>query len=329
MAAKSSVVFLGTGTSSGNPHLNCLLGLSENQAAGGCDVCRKAARDGPPHDNVNYRNNPSICIKYDGKFILVDAGKTFRNSALTWFPRRGITHLDAVILTHSHADAIFGLDDLRLVQPRDVPLDVFASVETFSFIEQSFPYLVKTKPSYHGPLVKDNSTQVDSHDGKEKSATFVAVLNWNVMSTPSLDDSLDTFSAAGLAVLPLPVYHGPDYLSLGFVFGRTNNKFVYISDVSTIPDKIMNLLQSWDVRLLVIDTLHREKEYVSHMNLSQSLAVVEAVKPTQTYLVGVSHSFDHLPANEELSQLEKTKGLKVQIAHDGLELDLSVYDIVL
>ena len=42
---------------------------------------------------------------------MVDAGKTMRPACLKSLPKLGISSIDALLLTHDHADAIFGLDD--------------------------------------------------------------------------------------------------------------------------------------------------------------------------------------------------------------------------
>ncbi|XP_058068840.1 putative hydrolase C777.06c isoform X7 [Magnolia sinica] len=104
----SEIIFLGTGTSEGIPRVSCLTNPLKT-----CMVCPKANEPG----NKNRRLNTSILIHYHNSLgrsnILVDAGKFFYHSALRWFPMFGIRTIDAVIITHSHADAIGGLDDLR------------------------------------------------------------------------------------------------------------------------------------------------------------------------------------------------------------------------
>jgi phosphoribosyl 1,2-cyclic phosphodiesterase len=82
----------------------------------------------PPDQNPNYRNNPSILIRHvtqrkpdssnssssDVKYVQIDACKTFREGVLRWYPRHGVTSLDGIVLTHDHADAILGLDDVSV-----------------------------------------------------------------------------------------------------------------------------------------------------------------------------------------------------------------------
>ncbi|CAN1218142.1 Putative hydrolase C777.06c [Linum perenne] len=105
---RSEIIFMGTGTSEGIPRLSCLTNPLKK-----CEVCSKATEPG----NKNRRLNTSILIRYPGpggtRNILIDAGKFFYHSVLQWFPAYGLRTIDAVIITHSHADAIGGLDDLR------------------------------------------------------------------------------------------------------------------------------------------------------------------------------------------------------------------------
>lgn len=92
------------------------------------NTCRtsKLAAIGDPRNNKNYRNNPSLLISHtnnddDQSFgtygeddvpirnVIIDCGKTFRETAIRWMPPNGIRSLDAVVLTHEHMDACAGL----------------------------------------------------------------------------------------------------------------------------------------------------------------------------------------------------------------------------
>ncbi|WVZ24001.1 hypothetical protein V8G54_002545 [Vigna mungo] len=97
---------------------NCLIEPSDPP----CSVCTQSLSL-PPQSNPNYRCNTSLLINYYSqtdathKYILIDAGKTFRESVLRWFVFHRIPRVDSILLTHDHADAILGLDDIRAVQP--------------------------------------------------------------------------------------------------------------------------------------------------------------------------------------------------------------------
>ncbi|TXG68573.1 hypothetical protein EZV62_003508 [Acer yangbiense] len=135
---QSAIIFVGTGTSEGIPRVSCLTNPSKK-----CPVCTKAAEPG----NRNKRLNTSMLIRYPGPSgrcnILIDAGKFFYHSAICWFPSYGIRTIDAVIITHSHADAIRGLDDLRdwtnNVQPH---IPIYVAKRDFE---------ITPLPVWHGP----------------------------------------------------------------------------------------------------------------------------------------------------------------------------------
>ena len=89
--SKSRLTFLGTGTSQGIPMIGC-----------GCEVCKSM-------DQRDKRLRASVLIEYEDQTILVDAGPDFRQQMLS----AGVSHLDAILLTHNHKDHTGGLDDIR------------------------------------------------------------------------------------------------------------------------------------------------------------------------------------------------------------------------
>ncbi|TXG68571.1 hypothetical protein EZV62_003506 [Acer yangbiense] len=188
-AHQSEIIFVGTGTSEGIPRVSCLTNPSKK-----CPVCTKAAEPG----NRNKRLNTSMLIRYPGPSgrcnILIDAGKFFYHSALRWFPSYGIRTIDAVIITHSHADAIGGLDDLRdwtnNVQPH---IPIYVAKRDFEVMKKTHYYLVDTSEVIPGAAVSD--------------------LQFNVINE-------EPFVVHDLKITPLPVWHGPGYRSLGFRFGN-------------------------------------------------------------------------------------------------------------
>jgi phosphoribosyl 1,2-cyclic phosphodiesterase len=108
MPQRMDIIFMGTGSSSGTPLIRCAMENNKD-----CVACATALAD---PESKNNRGNPSILIKLHSDIssspgvnteshrnILIDVGKTFKRAALKWFPKFGITDLDAVILTHEHA----------------------------------------------------------------------------------------------------------------------------------------------------------------------------------------------------------------------------------
>jgi phosphoribosyl 1,2-cyclic phosphodiesterase len=149
----------------------------------------------------------------------------------------------------------------------------------------------------------------------------VAALDVNVI------EDYKPFDAAGLNIVPLPVWHGDDLVSLGFSFsirgsdGKHTN-IVYISDISRmIPetlDYIQNKLPPTD--LLIVDALLPEFEHPVHFSLEQAANLSKEVAAKRTYLIGMS--CDAFPPHDVMNnQLALEQGT-IQFAHDGLVLYL-------
>ncbi len=112
--------FLGTGTSTGVPIINCR-----------CPVCTSP----DPHDK---RTRPSLLLEYDGRAVVIDTTPDFRAQAI----REGMTRLDAVVYTHGHADHIMGLDDTRVFYFRQqVPTPIYAEARCMAALRATFKYI--------------------------------------------------------------------------------------------------------------------------------------------------------------------------------------------
>ncbi|RWR78089.1 putative hydrolase isoform X1 [Cinnamomum micranthum f. kanehirae] len=303
----SEIIFLGTGTSEGIPRVSCLTNPLKK-----CQVCAKAAEPG----NKNKRLNTSILIRSSTSAgtsnILVDAGKFFYHSALHWFPIFGVREIDAVIITHSHADAIGGfrqtmpfllppsfsllvikddsatccLDDLRdwtnNVQPC---IPIYTAKRDFEVMKKTHYYLVDTSVIIPGAAVTE--------------------LQFNIIKE-------EPFIVHNLEVTPLPVWHGPGYRSLGFRFGNV----CYISDVSDIPEDTYPLLK--DCEILIMDALRPDRSSSTHFGLPRALEEVRKIQPKRALFTGMMHLMDHDKVNGDLAKLKETEGLDVQLSHDGL-----------
>jgi phosphoribosyl 1,2-cyclic phosphate phosphodiesterase len=109
----ATLTVLGSGTSMGVPTIGC-----------DCAVCHSS-------DPRDRRTRPSVLISYNGRHVMIDSTPDFREQAL----RENITQLDAVLYTHTHADHILGIDDLRPLtyhhKPGKMPLYAAASAATF------------------------------------------------------------------------------------------------------------------------------------------------------------------------------------------------------
>jgi len=190
--------------------------------------------------------------------------------------REGLKHIEAVLFTHTHVDHLFGLDEIR--QFNRLGLDnipVYASAHSAEQIRRVFPY-VFTPPKVHGGI-----PSIDLHE----------------ITGP--------FEVYGLEIIPVPIWHGQRPI-LGFRFHRV----AYLTDCSGIPESSMELLQGLD--LLVLDGL-RERPHPTHFNMEQACEIAHRLKPTQTYLVHMSHEVEHVAMNEKLPP-------GVQLAYDGMKV---------
>uniref|UniRef100_A0A0D3HWR6 Metallo-beta-lactamase domain-containing protein n=1 Tax=Oryza barthii TaxID=65489 RepID=A0A0D3HWR6_9ORYZ len=301
-SSSSSLVFLGTGCSSAVPNARCLIQPPDPP----CAVCSQSLSVAPEL-NPNYRCNTSLLIDYcqdenAHKYILIDVGKTFREQVLRWFVHHKIPCVDSIILTHEHADAILGLDDVRIVQSfsptNDIePTPIYLSQFAMDSIAQKFPYLVRKKLK----------------EGEE--VRRVAQLDWRVIES----DLQIPFVTSGLEFVPLPVIHGEDYICLGFLFGR-KSKVAYISDVSRFPPSTEHAISKsggGQLDLLILDCL------------SRTLDAVKRICPKRALFIGMTDEMDHHKDNGTLEEWSRREGIDVQLARDGLRVYIDLSGIFL
>jgi phosphoribosyl 1,2-cyclic phosphodiesterase len=119
----TEIILLGTGASSSVPHVECLTALPGQRT---CKTCHSALT---PQGKKNNRRNTSCAIRMTAKdgrkvcvagdvyvrrvarslnrTIVIDAGKNFQAAALEWFPKYGLRRIDALLISHAHADGMF------------------------------------------------------------------------------------------------------------------------------------------------------------------------------------------------------------------------------
>jgi phosphoribosyl 1,2-cyclic phosphate phosphodiesterase len=237
------LTFLGTGTSTGVPSIAC-----------DCETCRS-------DDPRDKRLRVSILIEHAGQSVLIDTSSDFRQQAL----RYGLKRLDAVLITHCHADHIFGLDDIRPLNFRYGALGLYANERAWVDIRRIFQYIFE--PSHFG----GGLPQVIPH----------AVV-------PGAAFCLDK----DLLITPLKVIHG----RLPVMAYRLNN-FAYATDLSEIPAETMEQLSGLDA--LVLDCL-RFKEHPTHLWLDKALEYIERIKPRRAFLTHIAHDVMHARDSERL-----------------------------
>lgn len=254
-------ITLGTGTSVGIPIVGC-----------DCEVCTSP-------NPKNRRQRTSVYIGAPEGGFLIDTPPELRLQLI----REKIPWVHAVLYTHSHADHIFGLDDVRISGYRlekSIMLHCEEIVE--EQIRRSFNYAFD-EPKH----------------------------NRHHMARPRLDFqrvTLDPFELLGVQIQPIRLMHG----TLPVLGYRINN-IAFCTDVSEIPEDSWQHLEGLDY--LIIDAL-RIKPHPTHFNLEQSLEVVEKVKPKRAYFTHISHSLEHAETNASLPD-------HVELAFDGLSLPLN------
>ncbi|MGC8870399.1 MAG: MBL fold metallo-hydrolase [Brevinematia bacterium] len=255
------VIFLGTGTSTGVPLIGC-----------NCRVCRS---DNPR----NKRLRSSMYFEYGGVKVLVDVTPDFRQQALN----NDITYLDAVLITHAHADHINGLDDIRQINLamgwKIIPL--FANDSAYYEIKNRFDYVFK------------NPVQL----GGGKPMVELKMIN-----------DFDEISISGIKIFSFPYYHGKIKVS-GYKVGNLS----YITDVSFIPKKTLDFLKG--TKVLIISAL-RFLPHTTHFTLSEVKNLVNYLKPDLTYITHMGHEIDY----DEVSDL--LKGSNIFLGYDGMVLEL-------
>lgn len=298
----SSIMFLGTGSSIGTPFALHLMQDTPFPSKQVSQATSRKAAVGNPVNNKNYRCNPSLLVSYCNNNrttnIVFDAGKTFREAILRWFPRHGVASVDAVVLTHGHADAIFGLDDIRSVQRPDLPaMPVYLSPECYSVVQKVFFYMF--------PASTPGAVQ-----------RHVSNIDWKVVH------HMETFHVSGLAITPIPVMHGEDLISNGYLIGN-RKKVLYLSDISRMPEASLSTIKQYDIDILIVDALCMTFKHPTHFNLDQAIALCKEIKPGRCLLVGMSSEMEHEAVNAYLKELEDVD-CDIRLAHDGLKIDIDL-----
>jgi phosphoribosyl 1,2-cyclic phosphate phosphodiesterase len=260
--APLKITVLGSGTSMGVPSLACH-----------CQVCSSP----DPHDN---RLRPSLLLSRNGQNVVIDTTPDFRQQGL----RARVERLDAVLLTHGHADHIMGFDDIRPYNLRQqTALPVYSNEETFRIIRRAFAYVF---------------------DGKPRLSSIPSV---------TLLEAKEPFELLGITFTPIPLLHG-DMEVLGFRFGGA----AYLTDFSSIPDSSIALLHDLDE--LIMDAL-RDIPHPMHQTVDQALALIKKLNPRRAWFTHIAHDLPHAETNERLRKLGYSN---VQLAYDGLEIDVKV-----
>lgn len=255
------MILLGTGTSVGVPVLGC-----------DCAVCT----------SDNPRNRRTRCGAILGLAegnLLIDTPPDLRTQLL----REGIGIVHAVLYTHEHADHIFGLDDLRLMQfYLDGPVPLYCEPAVARRILKAYDYAF--------------SEDEPTHAGARPNLTIEEI-------------SDAPFSALGRRVTPIRLEHGPRFTVLGFRIGNV----AYCTDVSGIPEESWPRLEGLDT--LILSAL-RHKPHITHFSLDQAVEAATKIGARRTYFTHTSHELEYEQTNAELPA-------GMELAYDGLRVALN------
>ena len=255
------ITFLGTGTSGGVPTIGC-----------GCAVCRSA-------DPRDKRFRSSLYVREEGTHVVIDTTPDFRSQAL----RFGVQRVDAVLFTHSHADHMFGFDDIRrynVIQNAVIP--AYANAEGIADLKRVFNYVgTEELPGLYRPRVA-----------------------FRVLEGP--------VEIGPLRVRPLPVEHGPKPTLCFRVEGR-DASIGYAPDCHAMPPETVQHLRGVDV--MILDAL-KPTPHPTHLALAESLDLLAEISPGRAaYLIHMCHRIGHAATERALPP-------GVHLSCDGLQLEL-------
>jgi phosphoribosyl 1,2-cyclic phosphate phosphodiesterase len=246
------VTVLGSGTSHGVPAIGC-----------DCAVCRSS-------DPRDRRTRPSILMQLDGdagspfagavRSILVDTSTDLRMQALANDVRR----VDAILFTHTHADHVFGIDEVRRYNHMQrSPIACFADHGTVASLKRMFAYIFEPPKQQGG--------------GLPQLVPFA-------IGGP--------FTLGGVEIVPVPLFHGRLPV-LGFRIGS----FAYLTDCNRIPDESWPLLDG--VGTVILDAL-RYRPHSTHFSVDQAVDVVARLGAGRAYFTHICHDLGHVEAGARL-----------------------------
>jgi phosphoribosyl 1,2-cyclic phosphate phosphodiesterase len=225
-----------------------------------------------------------------GERAVIDSGPEFRLQAI----RAGITRLDALFLTHAHADHVHGLDDLRpLCYERPIP--VYGNPQTLDELRERFSYVFK---------------QTQRGGGKPRITLHARA------------DHRDPVRIGGLTFIPVPVKHGAlDILGWKIQEEKTGMAAVYLTDVSGIPPDSLDRIR--DPAVLFVGGL-RVRPHETHFTFEQALNTARDLGAKQTSLTHICHEHSHRDIAGFCRAFQEKSGDTGAMgpAYDGLELVL-------
>lgn len=285
------LTFLGTGTSHGIPVIAC-----------DCQVCSSSDEKDKRHRCSILIQNPETDMN-----LLVDAGPEFRVQALKY----KIKKIDTVLLTHSHADHLHGIDDIRIFSctrpacadkpSTAIPVHIYGNDNTLKDFKNRFDYMFVV----------------------HKGGGGVAHVDLNSMTPYSTNNPL---IIKNCEIVPVDLEHGPT-LCTGYIFNR---KLAYLTDVNRIPShSYQRIAHNSPLEHLIIDGL-RIRPHSTHFSFAEALEAADKIGARHTWFTHICHDSSHkeiiryiqdnLEKYPNLSKIVKAGG-SVAPAFDGMEID--------
>jgi phosphoribosyl 1,2-cyclic phosphate phosphodiesterase len=230
------VTILGCGSSGGVPLIGNIWGP--------CD----------PKDKRNNRRRVSILVKIKNKSFLVDTSPDLRMQMID----AKVKNIDAVLYTHSHADHVHGIDDLRAFcwQRKDnKPIPIYGDKYTINQIKHRFDYAFHSDTGPAIPSLEANTLTLGNN--------IIEDIN----------------------IIAINQIHGKGY-SLGYRF----NNIAYSTDLNKLPDSSLKQLKNLD--LWIVDCVRYEPHY-SHSHFDQTLSWIKQLKPKKAILTHMGHWLDY------------------------------------
>lgn len=258
--AVMKITFLGTGTSVGIPVIGC-----------DCTVCRS-------QDPRNRRRRSSLYVQAGGQHIVIDTSLDFREQVLAY----RVARIDTVLVTHSHADHIFGLDDIRrfnTIQGTMIP--VYGSTGAVADLKRIFTYVDQAVPE----------------PGVFRPRLSFVELKGCVALGPVMVEAL-------------PVLHGRTE-TYGYRLDYGGRSVGYVPDCKEMPDSTIARLQGVDV--MILDGL-RHRAHPTHLTVESALALFARIGARRSYLTHLCHDLDHEETQEALPA-------GTYVACDGMALE--------
>lgn len=282
---KTRLTFMGSGTSQGVPVIGC-----------NCPVCKST-------DPKDKRFRSSVLVEHEGMTILVDAGPDFRSQML----REGVTHLDAILLTHNHKDHTGGLDDVRALNYTEGrACDIYCEKYVEDSLRQEYAYAFSEHkypgvPEWHIHNIENQPFEVIVDDNAPR-LQWVSNEGYKEIPLPGDPHLRST------RIIPIRGFHAALPV-LGFRFGD----IAYCTDMNYIPEEEFSKLEG--LEHFIINTVKRGT-HNSHWGLEQALQVCEKVGARHSWL---THLSDLLPRYADF--VKELSGSSVLPAYDGLVIE--------